>query len=111
MNFFTDVDVIRVAEICWRRSIVDYFVRSGNFNLANTAGVLRNAGQNGNWWSSRGADNVWGSAGLGGYNLEFNANGVRPSNGPHNRYLGFPLRCLSTVLDYVEMMFSKIILL
>ena len=99
MNFFTDVDVIRVAEICWRRSIVDYFVRSGNFNLANTAGVLRNAGQNGNWWSSRGADNVWGSAGLGSYYLGFTTNGVSPSYGPTNRYIGFPLRCLSTVLD------------
>ena len=76
-----------------------YFVRSGSFYLANTAGVLRYAGQLGYWWSSRGADTVWGSAGLGGYYLGFNANDVNPSNGPNTRWPGFPLRCLSTVLD------------
>jgi hypothetical protein len=69
-------------------------VRSGNFNLTISAGTFRNAGHEGNWWSSRGADNVWGSAGLGGYNLNFNATGVNPSNGPTNRWIGFPLRCL-----------------
>lgn len=67
-------------------------MRSGNFNLTITAGTFRNAGQNGNWWSSRGADNIWGSAGLGGYNLNFDATGVNPSNGPTARYIGFPLR-------------------
>ena len=74
-------------------------MRSGWVDLASTAGVLRAAGQGGYWWSSRGADNVWGSAGLGSYYLGFTTNGVSPSYGPTNRYIGFPLRCLSTVLD------------
>lgn len=65
-------------------------VRSGNFNLTNSAGTLRNAGGSGHNWSSRGADNVWGSTGLGGYDLNFNAADVHPSWGPDNRWLGFP---------------------
>ena len=76
-----------------------YFVRSGYIYLPNTAGTFRVAGISGAWWSSRGADNIWGSAGLGGYYLYFGATGVGPSDGPDNRYYGFSLRCLSTVLD------------
>ncbi len=74
-------------------------MRSGYFHLANTAGVLGGAGQGGIWWSSRGADTVWDSAGLGGYALGFYAYDVYPSNGPTYRYIGLPFRCLSTVLD------------
>ena len=32
------------------------------------------------------------------YNLHFSAKTVLPSNGPNERWHGFPLRCLSTVL-------------
>jgi hypothetical protein len=74
------------------------FVRSGHINPSNSAGTFRSVGYEGVWWSSRWTDNVWGSAGLGGYYLYFNATGVGPSNGPTERYHGFPLRCLSTVL-------------
>ncbi len=64
------------------------FVRSGYVNLPNTAGTLRNAGINADYWSSR-AD-----AATNAYNLNFNATAVNPSNGPNNRWHGFPLRCL-----------------
>ena len=77
-----------------------YFVRSGHVALPGVSGgTFRYAGQVGYGWSSRGADNIWGSAGLGDYYLAFNATGVYPSYGPGNRYAGFSLRCLSTVLD------------
>ena len=71
-------------------------VRSGNFNLTNSAGSLRNAGINGHNWSSHGADNVWGSTSLGGYDLNFNAADVHPSWGPDNRWNGFSLRWIFT---------------
>ena len=76
-----------------------YFVRSGVVNLPNTAGTLWSNGASGHYWSSREADNVWSSVGAGGYDLLFSATGVHPSWGPDHRHLGFPLRCLSTVLD------------
>ena len=60
------------------------FVRSGNVNMGN--GFLRNAGINGNYWSRSGV------ASTTAYNLNFNASGVNPSNGPNNRYNGFSLR-------------------
>ncbi len=69
-----------------------YFVRSGYVHLPNTAGTLRHAGLHGDWWSSRG------DAATGAYHLNFTATGVSPSFGPDNRWHGFPLRCLSTVL-------------
>ena len=68
-----------------------YFVRSGYIELPSTAGTLRNAGLNADYWSSRG------SAAANAYGLGF-ATAVYPSNGPNNRWYGFPLRCLSTVL-------------
>ena len=72
-------------------------VRSGNLNPND--GKSWNAGINGYWWSSRGSSTRYdGVATPSAYNLNFNATGVYPSNGPHNRYYGFPLRCLSTVL-------------
>ncbi len=49
-------------------------------------------GLTGHCWSLRG-DIISTSYGLG-----FNAAGVIPSNGPHERLYAFPLRCLSTVL-------------
>ncbi len=70
-----------------------YFVRSGYVYLPNTAGTLRYAGINADYWSSRA------EAATTAYYLSFNATAVGPSGGPHNRWHGFPLRCLSTVLD------------
>ncbi len=77
-----------------------HFVRSGDVELPITTGTFRFAGVGGIYWSSRVS-----SAGANGtttpsaYNLNFNATGVYPSAGPHERWYGFPLRCLSTVLD------------
>ena len=78
--------------------MIFYFVRSGEFTLHN--GKFWLAGQDGYWWSSRGS-----SARDGGdiipsaYRLSFNITGTYPSGGPRERHYGFPLRCLSTVLD------------
>ncbi len=76
------------------------FVRSGYFVLPSTAGTLRNAGRHAGYWSSRGSSTRYdGVATPSAYNLGFNATGVGPSDGPYERWLGFSLRCLSTVLD------------
>ena len=76
--------------------------------VSGNAGVLWIMGINGHFWSSRSYDNSDAA-----YGMTFNASSVIPSYGSIYiyRYYGFPLRCLSTVLDYVEMLFSKIILL
>ncbi len=66
------------------------FVRSGYFELP-TAGVLRNAGHNADYWSSR-AGAYTSSTSATAYNLEFNT-AMNPSN-LNNRWYGFPLRCL-----------------
>ena len=60
-------------------------VRSGNVN----SGSLRNAGNNGNYWSST-ANSSTSNA----YNLNFNSGNVNPSNN-NNRYNGFSVRCLA----------------
>ncbi len=70
------------------------FVRSGNLNLPGVSGAtFRNAGINGYGWSSRAAAYTSSTAAT-AYNLGFNASDVYPSNGPNNRWNGFPLRCL-----------------
>ena len=69
-----------------------YFVRSGVVHPANSAGTFRNAGLNGNWWSSRAYSSTTHA-----YHLHFNTS-VDASHDSH-RYAGFPLRCLSTVID------------
>ena len=81
--------------------VVVVFVRSGYVNLPGVSGAtFRNAGINGYGWSSRASSTRYdGSAIPSAYNLEFNASAVDPSNGPNERWLGFSLRCLSTVLD------------
>ncbi len=72
-------------------------MRSGY--LAPLDGKSWFAGQNGYDWSSRGASTRYdGVSTPSAYFLVFNAAGMYPSNGPSNRYDGFPLRCLSTVL-------------
>ena len=70
-------------------------------NLPGVSGAtLRDAGSIGYWWSSRGSSTRFdGVATPSAYYLRFSATGVSPSDGPGNRYAGFSLRCLSTVLD------------
>ncbi len=67
-------------------------MRSGNINLS--IGRLRNAGINGNDWSSLAASKIWGNAGQGAYYLKLNASEVNPSRGPTERWNGLPLRWL-----------------
>lgn len=83
--------------VFWRGFCRVVFVRSGYINLPGVSGATyRNAGINGYDWSSRGsATRHDGAAIPSGYNLGFNATGVNPSNGPNERWHGFPLRCLS----------------
>lgn len=72
-----------------------FFVRSGSVYLPNTAGTFGYAGHSADYWSSRGSSTRYdGVTTPSAYNLNFNATGVNPSNGPNNRYNGFPLRCL-----------------
>ena len=75
-----------------------YFVRSGHVYPANTAGTFRYAGTYGVYWS------LWAAAytsstSATAYYLRVEPYAVRPSYGPSHRFNGFPLRCLSTVLD------------
>ncbi len=70
-------------------------MRSGGIYLTNNAGATAHAGRMANYgsfWSSRGG------AATNAYFLNFITTGVTPSLGPWERWLGFPLRCLSTVL-------------
>lgn len=71
------------------------FVRSGGIYFDDgTVGGPHSGGMGdtGRFWSSRGG------AATDAYVLYFDATIVNPSNGPNNHYVGFPLRCLSTVL-------------
>lgn len=70
-----------------------YFVRSGHIDIND--GRLWYAGISGYYWSlSAASKHADGSATPSAYGLYFNAGGVYPSNGPHNRWNAFPLRCL-----------------
>lgn len=73
---------------------IPIFVRSGAFFLANAASTFRYAGHGSAWWSSRTSPT---SATL-AYWFEINNTGSRPSWGPYDRWYGYSLRCLSTVL-------------
>ena len=69
------------------------FVRSGYIYLPGIANTLRSLGHYATYWSSY-------SDALGiAYNFLLDINGVYPSRGPNHDWHGFPLRCLSTVLD------------
>ncbi len=82
------------------RRILHKLVRSGWIPLSVTAGTFRLAGSAGLWWSSLASSTrADGAAIPSAYYLGFNTTDVSPSGGPDNRYTGFPLRCLSTVLD------------
>ncbi len=73
-------------------------VRSGRIALAitNTLGGVGRWGRN--WSSCATSTNDEGATVPSGYNLDFPATAVHPSAGPWDRYSGFSLRCLSTVL-------------
>lgn len=92
------------TEVCGKSVLTMYvwtlvFVRSGYFNLPTTAGTFRNAGIIGGWWALRGSStHADGSMVPSAYHLHVNAKGIYPSGGPYGRSVGFPLRCLSTVL-------------
>ncbi len=75
-------------------------VRSGDINFSMTNGTFYLAGAYGIYWSSRGADHTSSTISTALY-FEFYSK-VSPSTGPYARWIAFPLRCLSTVLDYVE---------
>ena len=87
----------------WLFFVVD-FVRSGSFYLPGASGATYSyAGVYGRYWSSRGlSTHANGSAIPSTYYLGFNATDVYPSGGPDTRWDGFPLRCLSTVIDILE---------
>jgi hypothetical protein len=78
-----------------------YFVRSGLMSLPGVSGAtFRGSGINGYWWSLRGSSTRYdGVATPSAYSLAFNESTVYPSFGPNDCWHGFPLRCLSTVLD------------
>ncbi len=77
------------------------FVRSGNVFLPGVSGATFSlASVHGYNWSSRGSSVRHDGVVIpSAYRLGFNASTVRTSDGPYERWLGFPLRCLSTVLE------------
>ncbi len=68
------------------------FVRSGFVSLTVSAGTLIGANYNGDYWSAHSYSTT-----MDAYFLATNIE-VYPSY-PSSHYFGFPLRCLSTVLD------------
>ncbi len=75
-----------------------YFVRSGDVDLHTTTVTFRYAGGVGDWWSSR-TGTYTSSTSATAYYFQVEPSRVLPSYGPSVRWLGFSLRCLSTVLD------------
>ena len=73
-------------------------VRSGYIGPINSAGTALGVGSNGYGWS-RSAVAFSSPTSATVYSLVFYATRVYPSNGPFNRWDGFPLRCLSTALE------------
>jgi hypothetical protein len=69
-----------------RGCVCVWFPATGNRN--NTSGALNNVGSNGNYWSDTP------NSATNGYNLNFNAGWVNPSNN-NNRANGFAARCIS----------------
>ncbi len=67
-------------------------MRSGIVNLSITNGTMRFGGRDNHEWSSRAH-----TAGANAYYLSFDGSTVDASASV--RWYGFPLRCLSTVLD------------
>ncbi len=74
------------------------FVRSGYMHLPGNDGfTYRLAGLNADYWSSLASDYTSVTSAT-AYRLVFHTS-VERSYGPRSRWHGFPLRCLSTVLD------------
>ena len=69
-----------------------YFVRSGNIYLPGNTGALASVGTGGIYWSLRAY-----TTSTDAYNLVITSGVNSSSEGV--RYVGFSLRCLSTVLD------------
>ncbi len=77
-------------------------MRSGYIVPATAADTFKIAGKNGYNWSLRGSNTRYDDESVpSAYNLAFYT-AVLPINGPNNRYNGYPLRCLSTVLGHIE---------
>jgi len=86
---------VEISQTCTSSIGLVLFVRSGGFYLgAGTAGGPHSGylGYHGLFWSSR-SDSTTTNA----HNLYFLASNVNPSNSA-DRWRGFSLRCLSTVL-------------
>jgi len=72
-------------------------VRSGN--VSTKGGMLRVAGNSGYEWSSRASSAHASSLDIpSAYHFYFNTTDTHSSSGPWERWVAFPLRCLSTVL-------------
>ncbi len=71
-------------------------MRSGDISPQNTAGTFKDVGLGGCSWSSY-ASTYTSSITATAYTLAFST--VSASSGERSRWYGFPLRCLSTVLD------------
>ena len=85
----------RVAKIlrflqAYPRSIL-YFVRSGLVYLVY--GSLRRFGFYGYDWSNT-SMTYWSATDTSAYSLNFSPSGIYPSDGPYDRWYGFPVRCL-----------------
>ena len=76
-------------------------MRSGYVHLPGVnEATLSFISQGGVGWSSYGASKRYDdTATLSAYYLNFGAMSVNVSRGPDSRWFGYPLRCLSTVLD------------
>ena len=72
-----------------------YFVRSGDIVL--DYGTLRGYGESDYVWS-RSAATYLSPTSAKTYYLYFNASAVRPSHGPVDRQVGFPVRCLDILV-------------
>ncbi len=69
-------------------------MRSGS--ISQGFGISRNVGLYGYDWSATTSDMIWGSTGLGAYRFDFDSSRFYSSNGPSDRWIGFPVRCLAS---------------
>ena len=90
-----------------------YFVRSGVTDM--DLGYSRFAGMAGVVWSQT-AENYDSSISASASNFTFNSDGVYASDGPTNRWVARPLRCLENtyvctfILDYASLSLSNKVL-
>ncbi len=69
-------------------------MRSGDVSLSD--GFLIRMGLDSYLWSATTINHIWGSPGLGAYRLYFSGSITVSSNGPVDRWAGFPVRCLAS---------------